>query len=296
MNVFYTKTSGWEEDYFKQDLFNQRHYDIEVNFLFFDDKFTDFEKYKNGKNIIITNIGISVNYMETMIKNLNPKILFHLSDEYLNSDKYYKIYRDLNIPLFFHQYNSADINYPNNHFQIPLGYVKYFNNTETLEKLNNSEKFYDFSFVGSLKSDRKKMLYLFGQKIKRKFISLGVTNWGNPMLQNIEPTKMKDIYEKSILIPIGRGNKSLDCFRIYEAIVSGSIPVIVGSDQEIERTFHFNGIKPNFLYSDSWENALLKCEEILKDKEKQQKIIDLNFEWWVKINMFIISKIKNVLK
>ena len=103
-------------------------------------------------------------------------------------------------------------------------------------------------------------------------------------------------FAKSIFIPIGRGNKSLDCFRIYEAVVSGSIPVIVGNNQEIERTFHFNGIKPEFLYSDSWENAVLKCEEILKDKEKQQKIIDLNFEWWVKINIFIISKINNILK
>ena len=293
MNIFYTNTSEWEEDYFKFDIFNQINYDSNINFLIFNDNFNDLEKYKTDKNIIITNRGISVSYMETMIENLKPDVLFHLSDECLDNEDYYELYIKHKIPLLFHQYNSNSVNYLNNHFQIPLGYVKYFNDQQnSLDFHDVPDKIYDFSFIGSLKSDRNEMLDIFKNNFENNFISLGSTNWSNVKEQPIEPRRMNDIYKESVFVPIGRGNKSLDCFRIYEAIVSSSIPVIVGDEKEIEETFYFNGLKPSFVYSDTWESAIIKCKEILNDSEVQQKIIELNSIWWKEVNNFIINKIK----
>jgi hypothetical protein len=293
VNIFYTDTSEWEEDYFKFDIFNQINYDSNINFLLFDDNFNDLEKYKTEKNIIVTNRGISVSYMETMIENLKPDVLFHLSDECLDNEDYYELYRKHKIPLLFHQYNSNSVNYSNNHFQIPLGYVKYFNDQQnSLDFHDDPDKIYDFSFIGSLKSDRNEMLDIFKNNLENNFISLGSTNWSNAKEQTIEPRRMNDIYKESVFVPIGRGNTSLDCFRIYEAVISSSIPVIVGDEEEIEETFYFNGLKPSFVYSDTWESAIIKCKEILNDKERQQKIIELNSIWWREVNNFIINKIK----
>ncbi len=58
---------------------------------------------------------------------------------------------------------------------------------------------------------------------------------------------MFDVYNDSIFIPNGRGNFTLDCFRIYEAILSGCIPVIVGKNEELDTIFYYNNDKPPFI-------------------------------------------------
>ena len=40
-----------------------------------------------------------------------------------------------------------------------------------------------------------------------------------------------NIYSQSIFVFNGRGNVFLDCFRLYEAIIAGAIPVIVGEKE-----------------------------------------------------------------
>ena len=74
---------------------------------------------------------------------------------------------------------------------------------------------------------------------KNNVIHLIRTNWSNPNNQTIKPYELFDLYRESLFVPIGRGNISLDCFRIYEAIVAGAIPVMCGTNQEIEMTFNF---------------------------------------------------------
>ena len=34
MNVFYTTTAGWEEDYFKNDIFNNNFYNFNISFIY----------------------------------------------------------------------------------------------------------------------------------------------------------------------------------------------------------------------------------------------------------------------
>ena len=294
MNVFYTKTSEWEEDYFKYDIFNQDFYEKKINFIIFDINFKDFKDFKDQTNIIILNAGIHLNFAEKMLQELKPKSIFHLSDECCNQNNYYELYKKYPLDSFFHQYNSSKISYPKNHMQIPLGYVKYFNKSKTtITDLDIKEKEYDFSFIGSVKSDRSTMLNIFKSKFGKNFISLGNTNWRNPSKQKVSPENLNDIYSKSIFIPVGRGNISLDCFRIYEAIVSGSIPVIIGNDVEISETFHYNGFRPELLFAKNWKEGVKKCSEILKDKEKISKTIQDNYNWWKKINKIII---KNIVK
>ena len=56
MNIFYTKTSMWEYDFFKNDIFKQDLYHIKINLILFDE---NTKIYNNNEyNIIVTNSNI----------------------------------------------------------------------------------------------------------------------------------------------------------------------------------------------------------------------------------------------
>jgi hypothetical protein len=109
------------------------------------------------------------------------------------------------------------------------------------------------------------------------------------------PQKCFEIYNNSIFVICGRGNASLDCFRIYETIVAGAIPVIVGSNKEIENTFYYNNNIPPFIYDDTWEKVVVKCNDLLNNYEKLQEIQNNLLLWWnnqiLFINNLIIKQI-----
>ena len=295
MNIFYTKTSKWEFDYFKNDIFDKNLYNIKINIIRFDDNTEIIDN--NEHNIIITNNRININYIENMIKKIKPFIVFHLSDENGEDIKYYDLYSKYNIKLLFHQYNFKKINYKINHFQIPLGYVSDFlsNNSYINSKQTEINKKYDFSFVGCVKSDRKEMLTKFYNNFENNFIRTGMTYWTNLEKLNTKPRELFNIYKDTLFVPIGRGNASLDCFRLYEAIVAGAIPVVCGSMEEINITFKFNKKKPYIIVSDTWDKAVLLCKKMYDDKDKIYKIINSNNEWFQEQTINISKKINELL-
>ena len=99
------------------------------------------------------------------------------------------------------------------------------------------ERKYTWSFIGTIKQDRLEIIDKFSKQFNKKFV-------GNYIL----PSDMFTIYNDSIFVPVGRGNSSVDCFRIYEAIFSGSIPVIICTNEEFEETFCFNNDIPPFIH------------------------------------------------
>lgn len=293
MNVYYCKNSKWEVDYFQNDIFKRELYNIDINFIFFDNK-TEINSNKR-KNIIIASNGISLDFLENMIKKLKPFVIFHLSDEFGKHQKYYNLYNRQHIKILFHQHNHENVDYKINHLQIPLGYASgyllnnYFINCKT--------KKYDFSFIGALKGDRKIMLDKFKNNFKKSFIHTGITKWRDgPSNQNITPNNVFNIYKNSLFVPIGRGSYRLDCYRLYEAIVAGAIPVICGTMEEINFTFNFNNNPPpNIVIAETWDKAIILCKKIYNDKYKICEIINSNSEWFQirnkdiskKINMFL---------
>lgn len=295
MNIFYTKTSMWEYDLFKNDIFKKDLYNIKINFILFDNN-TEINN-NNEYNIIVTNVGISLNFLENMIQKLRPFIIFHLSDEGGKNIKYYNLYSRYNIKILFHQYNFEKLDYKINNFQIPLGYVSGFllNKSYINYKQIDYNKKYDFSFIGALKSDRNNMLNKFSNNFENNFINVGETNWSNPEKQSIKPHELFNIYKDSLFVPIGRGNTSLDCFRLYEAIVAGAIPVICGPVEEINVTFKFNNENPYIITADTWDKAVLLCKELYSDKDKICNIINSNNKWFQEKIINISKKINELL-
>jgi len=293
MKILYPEECMWELEYIKDITGCNCNSDLEI------------EKYNiNNCNLLLEREDIVSNCLfvmtisyyniniEEILKKLQPIVIFFLSDEYGIFQKYN--YLEKYTKLFLRQYNHKSYTYSSHNIQIPLGYVSNFlpnnnnNNVTDIKPIN--ERKVNCSFIGAKKSDRQHMRDVFEKNMNNTMIVFVNNNWDIEKLPVI-PNNLFTLYNNSIFIIIGRGNSSLDCFRIYEAVVSGAIPVIVGEEMEINTTFYYGGYKPPFVYSDTWENAVSVCNNLLQQpellQEKQNKIL----EWWTNQ----ITNIKNII-
>ena len=219
-----------------------------------------------------------------VVNKTKPTIIIQLSDEFIFEDL--QIHNTLGnyCKLFLRQHHHPNYQYTNNTIHLPLAYC---NDTEVVNKniLKVNDRSCNWSFFGEIKSDRFEMIENF-KTINNYLIGSGITR-----------SYMTDIYLNSIFVPSGRGNSSINCFRLYEASMSGAIPIVVGSKEELDMTFKYEE-NPPWIFSDSWNNAVEICKELLKDLDKLQEMQDNLLFWWnnrigkiqEKVNEVLISK------
>lgn len=278
ITLFYDEYCSWEKDYI-QELFGNINCDIIFIKL---DKLND--KLEKEDEIINNNILVFSSNIHTFDKirnivlKIKPIIIVHLSDEWGNKPEYTNLASYTK--LLLHQYHFNHYPYRNysNIIQIPLGYMTDMFNSNKQNAFNCKlkpilERKYKWSFIGNIKHDRQELIDKFSKKIGENFV-------GN----NISPSNMFDIYNESIFVPNGRGNVGIDCFRIYEAILSGSIPIIVCDEKEFNERFYYNNDIPPFIFESTWDNAVNKCTHLLNanNAEELEKISQQNYEWFQK--------------
>ena len=290
MKLLYTEHSLWEFDFIKNDIFHTIPIEVEmINRTNLNTLLNRTDIIEN--NIIVANDIFNFNDLLTVVKYIKPIAIFYFSDEQgiqpfiTELDKYTK--------LFFRQYNHKHYNYSKNNYQFPLGYASsYLNNKNSLSIVPRlmKDRTINCSFIGSNKSDREHMTNIFRQYMSNTNIIFVNNNWDISDLP-YSPEKCYSIYNDSIFIVNGRGNCSLDCFRIYEAIVAGAIPIVVGSYDEIQTTFNYNNDIPPFIYDESWEKVVVKCNNLLADSAALQKIQDELILWWKRQTEFVVNSI-----
>jgi hypothetical protein len=294
MKLLYLESTMWEFDFIVNDIL----YNIKKDVEFFNK--INFKQLLNRTDIIENNILVINNICNfydiiNVVKHIKPIVIFYMSDE-LGNEPHITILEN-HTKLLFRQYNHPKYNYSKNNYQLPLGYSKFFlNNTKSIDiktkKIN--QRTINCSFIGTPKSDRIQMTNIFKNNMKNTNFIFVNNNWD---INNLpySPQKCFEIYNNSIFVICGRGNASLDCFRIYETIVAGAIPVIVGSNKEIENTFNYNNNIPPFIYENSWERVVIKCNDLLNNYEKLQEIQNNLLLWWnnqiLLINNLIIKEI-----
>jgi hypothetical protein len=101
------------------------------------------------------------------------------------------------------------------------------------------------------------------------------------LMNGISPSQMFDVYSNSIFVPSERGHHSLDCLRLYEASLSGAIPIVVGNIEEIKNTFMYEECPP-WIFAESWEKAIEVCKKLLRDPTLLQKRQNTVLYWWYK--------------
>ena len=277
MKILYLEKSDWEIDYIVSDIFENK---VEVEFF----SATNITRFL-GRNDLVNNCVFCVNHsidydiVNDVLAFLKPIAIFWFSDEDGRNSKWLSMSRHTR--FLFRNYNHPSYNYPVHSSQFPLGYVKGFlsGNASTNLVMNKmANRNFSCSFVGQLKSDRGQMCSVFS-KMKNCYIKPVYNNWAIDALP-ISPKNMFEIYYNTIFVLIGRGNISLDCFRIYEAIVSGAIPVIVGSAQEVGETLKYNGFQPYIVRAETWDKAYELCSTLLLDIHTLQVMQDKNIVWW----------------
>jgi len=135
--------------------------------------------------------------------------------------------------------------------QLPCGYAPtMFGGASSFNFIDNlvpvAERTLDWAFIGSMKSDRHEMCTMFDRYFKNGHCTVGNNSW-DATNQIIKPCDMAAIYRKTIFVPIGRGFVTLDCFRCYEALLCGAIPIIVGPEDEINKLIGLMGAGPRLL-------------------------------------------------
>ena len=258
MTIFFSEHSGWERDF----IYNELLAGIDL---------TD-------KNVLVINHATPIEEVKRLVAEHVPQIVFHLSDE--RGDHIDWLYIFGCAKYVFRQYNHAHYVYPPNSIQIPLGYASGYNKTALVKPM--VERMYKAAFIGELKSDRFEMLDVFEQGFVKDELFFRATRngWELQKLQ-YSPAATNEVYGDSIFVPIGRGNQSLDCFRLYEAIVSGAIPVIVGDINEINMAFQYDGNMPSFLYAPTWTDAASACKQMIKTNFPLLIAIQKhNIDWW----------------
>lgn len=217
--------------------------------------------------------GYSPSYeqIKQAVTELRPKVVIQLADEWAieHNEVHNLLANYCNLFLRQYRHRSQLEFYPDNLEAIPLGYLNgYIRDTSLIKP--SSDRRYMWSWVGRLKLDRAEML--------TKFWAM----WNNLVITNSDITQAElyKIYSDSVFVPGGRGNSSLDCWRLCEATVAGAIPVVVGSEEEIDHTFRFFDNLPPWVYAQDWDSAVRKCQEVQFNPDRLNEMQANNVNWW----------------
>jgi hypothetical protein len=220
----------WETDFLLKEILPEGEVSYNLN--------------ESGEVLIFASRAHSYNEILSIVEKSKPRIIICLSDELIveNLQKFNQLGNCCD--LFLRQYHHPQYIYTPNTIHIPLGYTNGC-------KVFNESKVLNWSFFGEIKTDRQQMLDEF-HKISKNFVG-----------RSVPKDLMCKIYSKSIFVPCGRGNFSLDCFRLYEASMNGSIPVVVGPKEEIEYTFMYEE-NPPWIFAETWEQSVDICKNMLE--------------------------------
>jgi len=299
LQVIYTPSNqenDWEADYIKNDLCK----DMDTVFMTLDkvQKYVEENPHlKNNHIFVFTSGETKYEDLLKIVIDIKPLIIIHLSDEWGTIPEYTYLTSKAKLVLRQHNFKGYNIKYYNNVYHIPLGYItKMLNDESSTDRTDIpliTDRKYTWSFVGNhMKQDRYEMI----DKFKAEF--------PNYYQENTSAENMFEIYKKTIFVLNGRGNVSINCFRVYEAAVAGAIPVVVGDWEELKDTFNlgnheniinYNNIPP-FIYEKNWDDAVIKCKWLLENPamlEEMQKQILL---WWNNIVKDIQYQIQKVIE
>ena len=92
---------------------------------------------------------------------------------------------------------------------------------------------------------------------------------------------MFEIYSQSVVVLNTRGWISLDCLRLYETVVAGAIPVLVGNRKEAQFTF-MKEENPPWIFCDNIEQAFDICIYLFNNLHIAQERINIIRKWWQK--------------
>jgi hypothetical protein len=292
LKVLYSDTAPFEVDMVLNEFLGDWEKEVET----FDPK--DLRKFLDRKDVAVGNSVLVINHMMNrpediieVVAHLRPTILFYMSDE--RGDMSWTMALQQYTQLYLTQHNYAHYPYADNRLHIPLGYPRYYlDNAESIRPM--AERSTTCAFIGMMKSDRMRMADIVRAGVPNTNIIFVHHDWILDTLP-YTPSQLFTMYNDAVFVINGRGNSNqVQCFRIFEAIVAGAIPVLVATPAEMSVSMKFHSIPP-VLVANSWEDAMTQCNRLLEEKETLQTMQDRLLEWWKEEMVFIKKAIHTAI-
>ncbi len=195
------------------------------------------------------------NYIERY-QNEGMKVgLFHLGDELYK--EFTGFYKDLDF-IFRAYYRAEDHKKYQRCYYLPLGYSSGFCNGLVPRKINERE--YLWSFAGQLKGSRYEMIEYAKCIPGGKYHA--TNQWNDP--NGLTTKEYAALLSNTVFSPCPIGNFSVDCFRVYESLEAGAIPIVEAKGVREALSVFFNPY------------------HIVKYGIRDQKIWLRNYRYWEK--------------
>lgn len=274
------------------------------------------EIIKNNSIIISSgDPNINLEYFKKYEDNHCNFILVHLSNQYYLHNTL--LYDFKFCKLVIRTQYTPDFN---NHkvIFIPLGYKKQFwkNSNSDIHILQSLERKYTWAFIGQVKHQIPNIKYLkilpdfmleLQNNQRRRFIieyfKLIDSNHFLHITENFESNdclsidKYRNVLFNTLFIPCPMGNYNIDSFRLYESLECGCIPLVPKKTlfQNYDYYDMLFGVKTPFVKIEYWKNVENVINDLLKDKEKLEKLRLTIYNWWknykLSLKLFIKNKI-----
>lgn len=298
VKAFYLKNAYWEIDFLVQDVFAG----LDTSF-FNENEPMLLEPSDIGNCVLVINDSYSFERVQKIVKKIRPVAIFHLSDETGSKGEWLVLAEHCKYLFKQHNHRHCRLDKYPNVIQLPCGYAPtMFGGASSFNFIDNlvpvAERTLDWAFIGSMKSDRHEMCTMFDRYFKNGHCTVGNNSW-DATNQIIRPCDMAAIYRKTIFVPIGRGFVTLDCFRCYEALLCGAIPIIVGPEDEIKTAYWFNGCGPAVISAATWADAAAKCRQMRDSASgllELQSMQEKNVAWWKGLILGYRAKIREAIE
>jgi hypothetical protein len=203
-----------------------------------------------------------------------PFRLIHLSDEYASEDiSFYN-----RVPRVFRNYWRIGL--PNHVTVFPLGYARGRHSKHYPTAPTFTERPTVWSFAGSLdREGRSTALSLLRSVAPNR--EEAKETWDSPSA--LDAQAYNDMLRTSKFVPCFRGARSLESYRIYEALEQGAIPIYVpaeshGCDDEWRQVM---GSHP-FLGFPSWTKAAELLPMLISQPDAMERHRLACVDWWTK--------------
>jgi hypothetical protein len=231
-----------------------------------------------------TDVRDLISYLKSAPK---PRVLYHMSDELVQVGR--ELYQHCELVI---RNGSADFDLADDPrvLQVPLGYVSGLNNGSGVSPRSSDRKC-SFAFLGTMKNDRETEMLpaldeLPSPKIIRKTKSFAAATKYFGVFTTI-------IYKNAVFVPNPMGNWNPECFRLYDALEWGCIPLMKRySISRYHAGYHdaLFGRHPIPSFGE-WRGAVDFARELLADRAALNNIQAEINGWWQGYK----SKLKNTI-
>lgn len=205
----------------------------------------------------------------------------HLSDEQLgDTTRFYShpmcnfVFRNYHHPLLTHHKHVVTFG---------LGYKTGFARTTNPRE---TKRYYNWTFAGN--SHTPERMECMSPFMKMYPFKVHTTSLGFNASNGLSTDKYRDLMDDSrfVICPIGQGN--IDSFRVYEALESGAIPIVVASTKYQPYTpSYWHAIFPwmqastiPMIIHNNWNDAAVTVARILQLKDVYEEIQTEMIAFW----------------